>query len=89
MKISARDSIRHVWWPAILGGIPGIAILVLWKHLSPPDSWREILAVVAVTGGATVVFSWFVSLESTERKRLLWNGWELADAYKHGKSESL
>lgn len=71
MKISAWDSLRHVWWPAILGGIPGVAILVLWKHLSPPDSWREILAVVAVTGAATAVFGWFVSLERSERTRLL------------------
>jgi O-antigen/teichoic acid export membrane protein len=70
MKISAWDSIRHVWWPAILGCIPSVAIVVLWKRLSPPDSWREILAVVAVTGAATVIFGWFVSLENTERQRL-------------------
>jgi O-antigen/teichoic acid export membrane protein len=71
MKISAWDSIRHVWWPAILGSVPSIAILILWKHLSPPDSWRELFAAVAVTGATTVVFSWFVSLENTERTRLL------------------
>jgi len=70
MKISAWDSIRHVWWPAILGCIPSVAIVILWKRLSPPDSWREILAVVAVTGAATVIFGWFVSLENTERQRL-------------------
>jgi len=71
MKISAWDSITHVWWPAILGGLPGVAIIALWKYLSPPDSWREIFAVVAVTGAATVVFSWFLSLDHTERQRLL------------------
>jgi O-antigen/teichoic acid export membrane protein len=71
MKISAWDSIRHVWRPAILGSIPGVAIVILWKYLSPPDSWREILAVVAITGIATVVFSWFVSLDTTERQRLM------------------
>ena len=71
MKISAWDSIRHVWWPAVLGGLPSVAIVVLWKYLAPPHSWREIFAVVAVTGAATLVFGWFLSLEHTERKRLL------------------
>lgn len=71
MKISAWDSIRHVWWPAILGGLPSVAIIALWRHLSPPDSWREILAVVAVAGAVTVIFSWFLSLDTTERRRLL------------------
>lgn len=70
MKISPWDSIRHVWWPAVLGCVPSVAILILWKYLSPPDSWREIFAVVAVTGAATVVSAWLVSLESTERTRL-------------------
>ncbi|MBN1509383.1 MAG: oligosaccharide flippase family protein [Sedimentisphaerales bacterium] len=71
MKISAWDSLRHVWWPAVLGGIPSLVIVVAWEYLAPPDSWREIFAVVAVTGAATVVFSWFVSLEKAERQRLL------------------
>jgi len=70
MKIAALDSVTHVWWPAILGSIPSVAIVILWKYLSPPDSWREVFAVVAVTGAATVIFSWFLSLEDTERKRL-------------------
>jgi O-antigen/teichoic acid export membrane protein len=71
MKISAWDSIRHVWWPAVLGCIPSVVILIAWKYLSPPNSWHEIFAVVAVTGCATMVFGWFVSLEKTERQRLL------------------
>jgi len=71
MRIPAWDSIRHVWWPALLGSVPGVAIVVSWKYLSPPDSWREILAVVGVTGAATLVFGWFLSLEGTERQRLI------------------
>jgi len=71
MKISAWASLRHVWWPAVLGGIPGVAILVLWHRLAPPDSWREILAAVGVTGATTMIAAWFVSLESGERQRLL------------------
>ncbi len=70
MKIRAWDSLRHVWWPAVLGGMPSVAILVLWERLSPPDTWREIFAVVGVTGTAAVIFGWFLSLEDAERKRL-------------------
>jgi len=71
MKISAWDSIRHVWWPAVLGCIPSVAIMISWKYLSPPDSWREIFAVVAVTGAATAISGWLLSLDATERQRLL------------------
>jgi len=71
MKIAAWDSITHVWWPALLGGIPSVVIALAWKHVAPPDSWLEIFAAVGAMGTATVVFSWFVSLERTERQRLL------------------
>ncbi len=71
MKISAWDNIRHVWWPAILGSVPSVTIIALWKYLAPPDSWREIFAAVAVTGATTLVCSWFLSLDTTERQRLL------------------
>ena len=71
MKISAWDSLRRVWCPAIIGCIPSVAVLILWKHLSPPDSWGELFAAVAATGAVTLGVSWFVSLDSTERQRLL------------------
>jgi len=71
MKISAWDSVRRVWLPALLGGLPGAAILCAWKYLAPPDSWPDIFAVVAATGAATLVFAWFVSLDRVERRRLL------------------
>jgi O-antigen/teichoic acid export membrane protein len=71
MRIRAWDSITHVWLPALLGGVPSVAIVLTWKHFSPPDSWREIFAVVAAMGAATVGFAWFVSLGSGERQRLL------------------
>jgi O-antigen/teichoic acid export membrane protein len=70
MKIPAWDSITHVWRPALLGGIPSAAIVVAWKYVAPPDSWPQIFAVVGAMGAATVVFSWFVSLDATERQRL-------------------
>jgi O-antigen/teichoic acid export membrane protein len=71
MKISAWDSIRHVWWPALLGGLPSLVIVLAWTYVAPPNSWPEIFAVVAAMGGATVGFSWFLSLDATERRRLL------------------
>jgi O-antigen/teichoic acid export membrane protein len=71
MGIRAWDNLRDVWWPALLGGIPSVAIALAWKRLSPPDSWLEIFAVVAAMGTATLVFSWLISLEDKERQRLL------------------
>ena len=71
MKISAWDSIRHVWWPALLGTVPSVALTVAWKYLAPPDSWREIFAVVGASGAAVMLFGWFLSMDSVEHRRVL------------------
>jgi O-antigen/teichoic acid export membrane protein len=71
MKVSMWDSITHVARPTLLGGLPSAVIVFVWKYFAPPDSWREIFAVVAAMGAATIVFAWFVSLDSGERQRLL------------------
>jgi O-antigen/teichoic acid export membrane protein len=71
MKISARESILRVWWPALLGCLPGVITISIWKYLSPPDSWIEIFAVVVVSMIVTVSSSWLFALEPIERKRFL------------------
>jgi hypothetical protein len=71
MKISAWDSIVHVWWPAFLGSVPGIAVIVAWKYLAPPNSWLELFGVILAAGAATCIFSWFLSLHGTERRTFL------------------
>ncbi len=71
MKISAWDSLRRVWWPALLGGTPSVVIALAWKRVAPPDSWPELFAVIAVMGAATLGLAWLVSLDSGERQRLL------------------
>jgi len=71
MKISAWESITQVWRPAVLGCLPGIAVIAAWKFVSPPNSWLEIFAVVATVAMTTFTFSWAVSLEPVERERLV------------------
>jgi O-antigen/teichoic acid export membrane protein len=71
MGISTRDSITHVWWPALLGSVPGVAVVIAWKHLAPPDSWLELFGVILATGAATCVFGWFLSLQDAERRMFL------------------
>jgi len=71
MKIPARESLRQVWLPAILSTAPSVLLVIVWKHLSPPDSWPELFAVVAAAGGLTVVCAWLFGMNSTERQRLL------------------
>ena len=46
MKISAWESIRHVWRPALLSTAPSVLLIVVWKYLAPPDSWLDLFAVV-------------------------------------------
>lgn len=69
MNISMRESILRIWWPALLGGIPAVIMITIWKYLSPPDSWSEILAVVVAATLLTLMASCFLSCTETERKR--------------------
>jgi O-antigen/teichoic acid export membrane protein len=71
MKISIRDSILHVWWPALLGCIPSVAVISVWKYLAPPDSWSELFAVVFIAAGLTFACGWFFSLSTLERSRFI------------------
>jgi len=71
MEISTWDSVLHIWWPALLGCLPTIALIGIWKYLASPDSWLEIFAVVIAAMAVTFTSSWFLSLESHERRRFL------------------
>jgi hypothetical protein len=69
MKISIRDSILNSWWPALLGGMPAVIMITIWKYLSPPGSWSEILAVVLAAMLLTLTAGCFLSCTEPERKR--------------------
>ncbi len=69
MNISASESMRNIWSPAILGALPVVAMIGAWKYLAPPDSWPEIVGVVIAAMVLTLVGGWFLSLKEVERKR--------------------
>ena len=70
MRITLRKSIRSVWWPALMGSLPAVALMVTWKVLAPPDSWLELCMVLVTTVIATGLCGWFLSLRPAERQRL-------------------
>ena len=69
MGISTRENMRNVWQPAILGSLPAVLTISLWKYLAPPDSWLELGGVVAAVAVLTCVAGWFLSLTDVERRR--------------------
>lgn len=69
MHISALESVRNVWWPAILGSLPVVAMIGVWKYLAPPDSWPQIAGVVIAAMVLALISGWFLSLKEVERKR--------------------
>jgi O-antigen/teichoic acid export membrane protein len=71
MKISTRESIRRVWQPALLGSLPTIIVIYLWKYIAPPDTWLEIIGVLVATIVVTMTSAWFLSMKEVERKRFL------------------
>ncbi len=70
MNIRARESLSQVWRPALLSTIPSIVLIVAWKHVSPPDSWSGLFAVIGAAAGVTVVSTWFLGVADIERQRL-------------------
>ncbi len=71
MGITLGQSVTRVWWPALVGSLPAVALMTAWKLLAPPDSWLELLAVLVATAIVTSVCGWSLSLQPVERRRLL------------------
>ena len=71
MRISVSENVREVWRPAILGSLPVVAMIGIWKYLAPPDSWPQIAGVVIAAMALTFIDGWFLSLKEVERKRFV------------------
>ena len=71
MHISALENIRNVWQPALLGSLPAVAMICVWKYLAPPNSWLEIMSVVIASMFLIVIGGWFLSLKEVEKKRFV------------------
>jgi len=69
MRISFSESARSVWRPALLGSLPGVAVITIWKYVAAPNSWPELMAVIITSTVVTLASSWFLSLEEVERSR--------------------
>jgi len=69
MRISLSQTVRSVWRPALLGSLPGVAVITMWKYVAAPNSWPELMAVVIAASLVTLVSGWFLSLEEVERRR--------------------
>jgi len=69
MHISALENVRDVWQPALLGSLPAVAAITLWKCVAPPDSWLEILGVALAAMFLTLIGGWFISLKKAEQER--------------------
>ena len=85
MKISIRDSILNIWWPALLGSLPAVIMIGSWKYLYPPTDWLSILMVVLSAGLITCLSAWFLSFTQLERNRLIktllpyfWRSWQIS-----------
>jgi O-antigen/teichoic acid export membrane protein len=69
MHISTLENALNVWLPALMGSLPAILIIIVWKCLAPPDSWLEIGGVVLAAMVLTLAGGWFFSLTKLEQKR--------------------
>jgi len=71
MHISTLDNIQNVWQPALLGSLPAVALICIWKYLAPPDSWLEIVSVVVAAAILIFTGGWFLSLKKVEKRRFI------------------
>ena len=68
MRISTMENISKVWWPALLGSLPAIVMICVWKYLAPPNSFLQLAFVVVASAAVTLLSGWFLSMEDIERK---------------------
>ena len=71
MHISTLENIRNVWQPAILGSLPAVVTICIWKYMAPPNSWIEIVSVVLAAMVLIVTGGWFLSLKAVEKRRFI------------------
>ncbi len=71
MKISMRETIVRIWWPALLGSIPAVIMISSWKYFYPPASWLSISMVVLSAMLLTCLSTWCLSFTQLERNRLI------------------
>ena len=71
MNISIKDNLLNVWLPSLIGCLPSIALLFLWKFIFPPQNWNQIILVILFSGLFCLIGTWFFSMKSIERKRIL------------------
>ncbi len=71
MQISALESARSVWQPALLGSLPAVVMISVWKCVAPPDSWIDIITVVIASAALTIISGWFISLKKVEQRRFV------------------
>jgi hypothetical protein len=64
------QSVVHVWRPALIGSLPPVALMIVWKWLAPPESWLALVAVLLAAIALTGLCGWFLSLGPVERRRL-------------------
>jgi O-antigen/teichoic acid export membrane protein len=89
MKISMRETIVRIWWPALLGSTPTVIVINLWKYFHSPASWMSIAAVVIFSMAMTCISTWCFSLTSMERERLMKSlkfRWRRAPSISPGKN---
>lgn len=70
MQIRVVDTLVHVWAPALSGTLPSAAVILVWKRIAPPQSWVQILGVIATAAILTMLSGWFLGLSRPERRRL-------------------
>lgn len=71
MHVSTSENVRNVWKPALLGSLPAVAMICIWKYLAPPDSWFEIIIIVVAAMILAITGGWFLSLKEIEKKRFI------------------
>jgi O-antigen/teichoic acid export membrane protein len=69
MQITMPETIKSVWIPAVLGTLPTVILIAVWKFIAAPQSWLQIIGVAVAAGTLTLLSSWFLSLAPAEQKR--------------------
>ena len=71
MQITLKETMAKVALPALLGTLPAVAVIGIWKYAFAPTSWFQISSVIGVVAVVTAAGSWLFAVNNIEKQRLL------------------
>lgn len=70
MNIKLMRTIKTSWFPALIGTLPALLILILSRYLIHPTNWIHLISIIITTALFTLIGTLLFATQADERKML-------------------